>query len=69
MTRYPPVVVFATVMGAICFPIFALFGVIWLTEGKTATGLALLACVAVGVMGRTLFCGGDGFASRFARPS
>ena len=40
---------FATVMGAVLYPLFTYFGVVWLTEGKTVRGLALLACVAVGV--------------------
>jgi hypothetical protein len=42
-------VVLATVVSAICFPIFAVFGVIFLTEGDIANGLTLLGCVAVGV--------------------
>jgi predicted Na+-dependent transporter len=49
VTRYPRLVVLATVVSAICFPIFAVFGVIFLTEGDIANGLTLLGCVAVGV--------------------
>jgi hypothetical protein len=40
---------FATVMGAVLYPLFTYFGIELLTDGKTATGVALLACAAVGV--------------------
>ncbi len=40
--------VFATISCAILYPAFVAFGVIFLSEGKTATGIALLVCVAVG---------------------
>ena len=49
MHRYPPAVLLAIAAAAFSFHAFAVFGVIFLTEGKTATGLVLLACVAVGV--------------------
>jgi hypothetical protein len=39
----------ATVVGAICFPIFAVFGVLFLIEGDIANGLTLLGCVGVGI--------------------
>jgi hypothetical protein len=49
VTGYPPVVVFVTVISAICFPVFTVFGVIFLADGEIANGLTLLGCVAVGV--------------------
>lgn len=39
---------FATLMAAILFPVFAVFAVIFLSEGKIVSGLILLASVAVG---------------------
>ena len=33
----------------IAYPAFAIFGVIYLTEGDLALGLILLACVAFGI--------------------
>ncbi len=39
---------FATLMSAIFFPVFAVFAVIFLTQGKIVFGLVLLACVAAG---------------------
>ncbi|MDP8943144.1 MAG: hypothetical protein M3N16_03380 [Actinomycetota bacterium] len=48
MERERRLVAFATLMAAILFPVFAVFAVIFLSEGKIVSGLILLASVAVG---------------------
>ena len=50
MHRFPPAVLLAAAAVAFSLHGLAAFGVISLTEGKTVTGLVLLACVAVGVL-------------------
>jgi hypothetical protein len=36
-------------MAVIAYPAFVVFGVIFLTEGRTVTGIFLLACVVFGL--------------------
>ena len=48
MKRYPRTVAFATVMASIAYPAMTIWGVVFLSEGDTVFGLALLACVVIG---------------------